>query len=76
LAPASIGAVFTLASYGGDIAATGDVRPGAAHGEAVAVVAADNEFEPGVLELAPAPGDYRSGQPGCTSTQPGQTTST
>ncbi len=51
LGVASLVAALIIASCGGPTAASGDIRPGAAEGEAVEVVALDNEFEPSNLEL-------------------------
>lgn len=51
LGVAGLLAALTIAACGGPTSASGDVRPGAAEGEAVEVIALDNEFEPSVLEL-------------------------
>lgn len=50
---AIIAAAFALAACGGDIPASGDIKPGSADGEAIEVVALDNEFEPAILEMEP-----------------------
>lgn len=46
-------AAVALAACGGPTPASGDVRTGPADGEAVEIVAVDNEFQPSTLELEP-----------------------
>lgn len=50
---AGVVAAFAIAACGRPIPASGDVRPGAAEGQSIEVVALDNEFEPAILELEP-----------------------
>lgn len=46
-------AALALAACGGPTPAAGDVRTGPADGEAIEIVAIDNEFQPSTLELEP-----------------------
>lgn len=50
---ASIALAFAVTACSGEIPASGEVEPGAADGEAIEVVALDNEFEPAVLQPEP-----------------------
>lgn len=50
---AAMVAVLVIAACGGPTAASGDVKLGEAEGDAIEVVAVDNEFEPALLELEP-----------------------
>ena len=53
LVVASLVTALTIAACGGPTPASGDIHPGAAEGDAVEVIAVDNEFEPTTLEFEP-----------------------